>query len=222
MSKRYKSVVAILETAASVGAAILVLPELTIDDTVLGKIQTWLQYNEHEMQLVAAGSFYTERKTNKKVEFFNTGWLLSARGDILIAHDKLQPMRHQDGSDEGIQAGHALQLLRTERGLVAFAICLDFCEKSTRPVGSLWGEVGPALVLVPSMGEEQTNKDHLKRARELWDQHGTWVLVASQQEDGKSAVGIAYGKFPDNPANLRVKKQAPHLCVQIFLVDIPE
>ena len=186
----------------------MVLPELTIDEAVLGNIQDWLQDHEHPFELVAAGSFHVMRPEGRR----NEAVLLGRWGDPLLTHIKLQPMRQtmrvagaEEHHDEDIVGHDELRVLAGPHGLLALAICLDFCEASSTPIGSLWPKLGPALVLVPSMGEAPTNKRHDVRARELRAQHMTRVLMASQHPQKPTAVGHAWfdeGQADNSPVLL--------------------
>jgi hypothetical protein len=84
---------------------------------------------------------------------------------------------------------HALE---TGLGLVTVAICLDFCEKSDDPVGLVWARLAPALILVPSMGEDSTNDAHLLKAKDLFDKQGGRVLVASQHDREPRGLGLGF------------------------------
>lgn len=99
---------------------------------------------------------------------------------------------------EEIEGGVSVRLIHAWFGLLAVAICLDFCESGNAPVTDLWREVGPAVVLVPSMGASSTNHAHQEKARLLARQHGTAVLVASQHPKQSQALGLAWdgGKVP--------------------------
>lgn len=186
---RWRSVQELLDVAREQGAQVIVLPELTIDRVVLERLQAWLQETErHDIQLVAAGSFHVQ---DPNTLWRNRTWLLGKRGHVLLCHDKIQPFRHASGQDELIAGGSLLRLLLCGVGVVAPAICLDFCEIAPAPVATLWAQAGPDLVLLPSMGEENTNASHQQRARELAAVHGTRVLLASQHPDRPTAVGIA-------------------------------
>lgn len=194
---RWKSVRGYLERARADQASVLVLPELTVDAAVLHETKKWLDSERPtHLALVAAGSFH---KTCDG-DYFNVAWLLDGQGRQLLEQRKLLPMRRKPGEDEGVLAGRELWLLATNLGLVAIGICLDFCVVPGTAVGALWPAIGPALVLVPSMAEESANVKHIQRAKDLYDQHGTRVLVASQPTGTNAkakACGIVSG--PESP-----------------------
>jgi len=187
--KRTASVEALLDEARRREARVVVLPELTVDPRVLAEIQRWLQDEDHPFVLVAAGHVVVDSIRR------NEAWLLSARGEKLITHWKLEPMRHGAGAgavDEDIRAGTRLEVLAGPGGLVALAICLDFCESGGAQVATLWEAVGPALILVPSMGDASTNHAHDRRAGDLGRQHATRVLAATQHHRESKAWGLAW------------------------------
>lgn len=188
---RWTSVCELLQQASRRGTTLVVLPELTIDPQVRARLRDWLIEHgpAHGLDLVVAGSFHEEKR--------NVARILDGHGDEVVHHRKLRPMRSaDDGSnvDEDIQGGHCIRLLHAPFGLVGTAICLDFCEIGDVPVAELWGAVGPALMLVPSMGSETTNHAHRNRARPLALQHGTTTLVASQHPKEPLACGLAWSR----------------------------
>ncbi|MBI4701557.1 MAG: hypothetical protein HY744_10415 [Deltaproteobacteria bacterium] len=208
---RWCSVAGALVEAARREARIVVLPELTVDLDVLASIRQWLQRKNHGLVAVAAGSFHVveDGGAGEPGKRRNLGWLLSGTGDILLEHRKLQPMRYGSRArplDEDIEGGNELVLLAARCGLVALAICLDFCEIGGVPVASLWSAAGPSLVLVPSMEPsetQQTNKAHEARAKELRREHCTRVLVASQDVGCQNGQGLAW--FDGDPGEARAQ-----------------
>lgn len=178
---RAREAVDVLARALAGGAHVVVLPELTVDRTVIDHVADWLKEERRALAVVATGSAYEGG--------WNVARLCDARGEPLLEHRKLEPMRARMG-DEDIRAGDALTLLACRRGLLALAVCLDFCEGGDTPVSRLWHAVGPALVLVPSMGDAPTLSAHQRRADDVWLQHATAVVVASQHPIEPEAVGM--------------------------------
>jgi predicted amidohydrolase len=118
-------------------------------------------------------------------------------GDEVLRHAKLRPMRAIPQGrvvDEDLEGGRTVRLLHAPFGLVGIAICLDFCEIGDTPVTDLWRAVGPALVLVPSMGEDSTHHAHRSKARPLALQHETVTVVASQHPEGTEASGLFWDR----------------------------
>ena len=194
---RRESVERALDLARRRGAKIVVLPELTVDHTVRKALSAWLRAETHSFELVVAGSFYEERKARDDGAYgrSSVARVLDRWGEVVLEHVKLRPMRTMDDGvpiDEGIDGGCSLALLRAPFGLLAVAICLDFCETGAVAVSDLWKWVGPALVLVPSMGSDSTNDAHERRARELAVEHATVTIVASQHPTEAAAAGFCW------------------------------
>lgn len=222
--KRWRSVEELLREAQRRGAQILVLPELTVDKWVLDRLRGWLQDEpNHPLQLVVAGSFHEElgpvelakeglAAAERPTEWRNRSVLLDRFGGTLLLQDKLQPFRHDVSLDEAISAGSKVNLIVCELGLLAVAICLDFCEEPAMPVGRLWFELGPHFVFVPSMGEDATNKAHRQRAESLGKLHGSRVLIASQHYEQPTAQGIVHLPSIREPASA---------CPSVFLLICP-
>ncbi len=193
---RWDSVESVLVSAAAAGAMIVVLPELTVDAEVRQRIRHWLREQEEvsSLALVVAGSFHEESGTPPTHR--NVAYVYDSAGKELLRHIKLRPMRTKRRSgdivDEGVTGGNKVTLFYAWFGLVGFAICLDFCEIGNVPIARLWGIVGPALMLVPSMGDEVTNAAHAARARELHFQHETYTVVASQHPERSDALGLSW------------------------------
>jgi predicted amidohydrolase len=194
---RWRSVLKLLEDACGRGTALIVLPELTIDAQVRARMREWLrqQASGGRIGLVLAGSFH-EGGTGGEAEEgsgHNVARLLDGYGDEVLQQKKLRPMRTTAGAasvDEDIEAGSHVGLLAAPFGLVGVAICLDFCEIGDAPVAELWQALGPALMLVPSMGGDTTNHAHRSKARPLALRHGTTTLVASQHPEKALACGL--------------------------------
>jgi predicted amidohydrolase len=136
----------------------------------------------------------------------NVAHAFDGHGDEVLRQVKLRPMRAMPGdqvADEEIEGGSSVRLIHAWFGLLGIAICLDFCEIGDSPVTDLWRAIGPALMLVPSMGADPTNNAHREKARPLARQHGTAVVVASQHPLENAALGLSWdsgsGAHQDSP-----------------------
>ncbi len=190
-NERWQSVEGLLMKAAECGASIVVLPELTVDEEVRTRLCAWLRDRRGRpaLDLVVAGSFHEEVDDVRR----NIAHVYDGFGDEVFQHVKLRPMRALPGgrlSDEKIEGSDAVTLIHAWLGLIGVAICLDFCETGDTPVTDLWRAVGPALMLVPSMGMETTNHAHDGKAKSLASQYGTITLVASHHPQAAEAVGL--------------------------------
>jgi predicted amidohydrolase len=193
---RWRSVQQALEKAAEFGASILVLPELTIDCEVRSLLGRWLQDNHsrHSFELVVAGTFHEEHSDDSGQTIRrNVCYVLDRWGNQLTTAVKLRPMRamSEDGElkDEAIEGVARTELLIAPLGLVGLAICLDYCETGASALANLWQKIGPALMLVPSMGGDETDRAHLRRAGDLQRQHATATIIASQRPLTVEAIG---------------------------------
>jgi predicted amidohydrolase len=200
---RWASVQALLREASGRNATVLVLPELTIDAEVRARLRAWLRDTvDHPLRLVVAGSFHEDDSGEEEGAGprRNVSRAFDRRGDEVLRHVKLQPMRTTEGEehevDEGVEEGLRLELLETPFGLLGVAICLDLCEAGDCPVTHLWQAVGPALLLVPSMGKESTHNAHRRKVQTLTLQHDTVVLVASQHPEESRASGLCLRDIP--------------------------
>lgn len=193
---RWESVKAALEEAAGRGARIVVLPELTVDPPVRLQVRAWLRSRrDHPFALVVAGSFHEPLPGGGAGEGRSVAYAFDAWGDVVTTHVKLRPMATMEGKDpldEDLVPGKKVELVRAPFGLLALAICLDFCEIAGAAVADVWTLIGPALVLVPSMGGASTNHAHGDRARPLVLQHATITIVASQHPKEAEALGLCF------------------------------
>jgi predicted amidohydrolase len=207
--QRWYSISALLDKAESAGAMIVVLPELTLDETVRRRLSEWLRdRKEHPFALVVAGSFHeTDGTLGEEPLRRGISRALDRWGEDLLVHVKLRPMRAMpDGkvADEDLTGYDQVELLLAPFGLTGVAICLDFCEIGDTPVTDLWRAVGPALMLVPSMGGDSTNHAHRDKARQLALQHGTATVVASQHPKEPKALGLCWYPTPEGEGNRAV------------------
>lgn len=195
--RRWASMEGFLAQAERHGAAVVVLPELTVDAALRARVADWVRGRNSARRpaLLVAGSFHEEGVPSGKAPRRNVARVFDGYGSEVLMHTKLRPMRAtpEEGTvDEAIEGANALTLLHASFGLIGVAICLDFCETGGAPVASLWEAIGPALMLVPSMGRESTNHAHRAKAKPLSLQHGTVTLVASQHPEGVEAFGFLW------------------------------
>lgn len=188
---RADAVRAALAAAEIAQAKIVVFPELTVSPSVLPEVSAFLADTQGPIALVVPGSYHRVVDGVRR----NEAVLLDRYGEVVLVHHKLQPMRNlPDGEEilEDIAHADGVTLLPTSRGLLAIAICLDFCEVDG-PMSALWNTIGPGLVLVPSMSNDRTMRAHEARAKQLLASHGTTTVVANQPH-GKAPFGLAIGQ----------------------------
>jgi len=149
--QQLRLVTGILNAADSTGAVLLVLPELSIDASVLQGIRDWWQTNRRTLSLLVAGSQHIEEggvRRNRSVT------LLPGRTEI--AHDKFSRFyvrrRSPDGSAfdrvvEDIARAPAISIHLAGDWSFAVLICKDLMDPTVR---NLLEELRVRIVLVPA------------------------------------------------------------------------
>ncbi len=206
VERRWRSVVALLEKASRRGAVLVVFPELTVDSEILRRLRRWLhrERRHHGFSLVVAGSFHEDGNVDGggHEPRRNVSSILDAFGREVFRHTKIRPFRTSKGEafeEEDIEGSTHVELLQLGFGLVGVALCLDFCEEAETAVERLWSAVGPALMIVPSMGGKSTINAHERKARLLARQHGTATVVASQHPKENAALGLFWDADQELP-----------------------
>lgn len=163
--------------ARKAGCDTIVWPELTIDPVSAARIAAHLQDIALDTVLpsiVVTGSWHVLRGDERR----NMATVYDGRGTFLFEFAKNLRFTF-GGLTEDIAVHPAIHVLATDRELVAFAICKDFCGKAKR-------EPPPArqldvdLVLVPSMGQWNTMTSHRDAADDMRIWYGTRTAVVQQ------------------------------------------
>ena len=183
--RRLEGVHRALELCQQHEAQLLVLPELALCPALRLAVQDWLVLEDHSLDLVLPGSFHEERDSLPR----NVAWLLDAQAQRVLDHQKLLPFAPGEDLVEGIAGAGRLELLLTPRGLLAIAICIDFCDADKR---RLWDQLGPGLVLIPSMGVQSTLSAHARQSKELQRSQAPLLALAQQWNDGSDAHGEVF------------------------------
>ena len=197
---RYNSVLSILEAAHCKQADILVLPELTITNTLRRRIadllfdQEDLAEKPFAIPLIVLGSFHEPSAERWR----NHSQLVSGlTGDRLLSCDKRCPVSYcpppgtSPLSETLSTAPTPFSVLDTPLGLIALAICKDLFDGA---VSQALDELGPDWILVPSMSDSLApHHDASDRRRKV---AGCRVAVANQPMPGGSAAHgfVLYGK----------------------------
>lgn len=192
---RWSSVLRSLEEALAAGAAVVVLPELTICPGLRRMVSDWLDDRQgHPFILVLPGSFHEEEKGKA----FNVAELFDRFGNPVLRHRKLTRFGTKK-KQEGIKTGSRIDLLETPIGLIGIPICLDFCDEG-KILHSLWETLGAEWLLVPAFGADTSIDAHLRRAQELFRKHGTVSIIANQHPKGSDENhGFVYHKAEKQP-----------------------
>lgn len=158
------------------GCLSLMLPELTVDSDTLGTIRdrmadgTW---EVGQLCILVAGS----RHVDLGAGYVNVTTVLDRYGAEVAAHAKLFRYNEGEGPHEDIVLGDTVEVLVTPDAVLAFGICLDFCN-TAEPSPYPWLDVD--FVLVPSCGGLSTMRGHVDRSTELLRTMKTRSLVVQQ------------------------------------------
>ncbi|WP_157081261.1 hypothetical protein [Novosphingobium naphthalenivorans] len=201
-----------IRMAIADGCDVLTWPELTVPPDRLGEIRQALGSNPlgspKRIPLVIAGSWHVEDKDG----FVNRSEILQAGGRPLTHCDKRRRFEFMERK-EAIVPTCRVPLIVMDDRLVAVAICLDFCDDR---VPDLYADLGVDLVIVPSMGMENTTQAHERHAATLQSRHGGVTCLVQQHpylspEDQKSGNrGYSFASPPKSPStsvqNVRYRK----------------
>lgn len=169
------------------GCDVLVWPELTLTPERVDQLRRTLAAGPLRTSLppiVVAGSWHVGTEGS----FHNMAPVLDGRGDDLEPFGKSRRFAF-DGLSEAIEPYGRIHILATDRELVAFAICKDFCDKAkTVPVA----ELDVDLVLVPSMGLPNTMTAHRDAADGVKIDFGARTVVAQQTYPRRGADAEGY------------------------------
>jgi hypothetical protein len=176
-----------------------VWPELSMPPERLRLVSDALRRRSEQMQpgegpaIVAAGSWHEDRDGQVQ----NVMRILDKSGIERLQFSKGSTYS-VGGLKEGIMAHDVMPVLVNDDALVAFAICLDFCELET----TFRYELDVDYVLVASLGNRTTMDGHQSNARRLSSRTGGRAFVV-QQSDGGAPVGwVLPGADPHRPAVL--------------------
>ncbi|MGY4627224.1 hypothetical protein [Bradyrhizobium sp. USDA 4486] len=149
------------------GSLACVFPELMIDPTARAMIgdllakKPWVKGDvPTSPKFVVAGSWH-EMEAGK---LFNIATVFNGHGKVLLRHKKRYPYTDPDGRAEKIHFGKEFAILVLDDALVAFGICLDFCN---RCFSTVYGELDVDFVIVPSCGNAATMEGHIITAKDL-------------------------------------------------------
>ncbi|GGF53611.1 hypothetical protein [Mameliella alba] len=166
--------------AVAAGCDTLVWPELTMPPDRVEQVRRLLRdkpLDGDRPAVVVAGSWHVEGDKR----FRNRGEVLDGRGERILCFDKCLAYMERgtsEGGAEDIEPGETVQLLLAEDELIVFMICLDFCHVNRL---ALLEACDASLVIVPSMGEGSTIREHTARAAVLQTTNNTRTVVVQQR-----------------------------------------
>lgn len=144
-----------LALAAAAGVDVLVAPELTLPPVARDRELARLRWAKApRLGLIVPGSFHEQEADghyNRAIVVDGQG--NSVLGDAVLAHRKLAVFGQLEPAAgeivEDIDGGSGITAVATPIGLVAVAICKDFCDVH---VGDIWRQLQPEWLLVPAYG----------------------------------------------------------------------
>jgi hypothetical protein len=181
----------------------VVWPELCISPDMASKIRGYLKHclldpgRNRALQFVVAGSWHYDAES----QIFNTSIVYDAYGNERLRHNKI--IRFYDkksGLWEGIVPGDKIFVLLLDDLAVSFGICKDFCDVG---LCSPYVNLDVDLILVPSMGDEQTVLGHRTTATAARTRRDARAFVVQQLDPDAQPSDAAGWVLPllDSPAN---------------------
>lgn len=152
----------------------VVYPELTIGDATLSSISRSLSDWNCNLSIIVAGSRHHTEENGSR---FNVAAVLGGYGQLLAEHRKLYRFNDGSGPHEAIELGTRVPVLVLEQALLAFGICLDFCNLAEEPP---YLHLDVDYVLVPSCGGQSTMRSHVKRSSDILARLKSRTLVVQQ------------------------------------------
>ena len=160
----------------------VVFPELTIDPEAVAQIRLLFKTKPfagtgsvRSPSVVVAGSWHKPTEGS----YVNAASVLDGMGRPLFEYVKRHAYGGQGRNRENITHGTDFPILLSPEGLVAFAICLDFCNHATGKE-TLYERVDVDFLLVTSCGNATTMKSHLHTAYMVHRRYGTVSFIAQQ------------------------------------------
>jgi hypothetical protein len=154
----------------------VVWPELTMPPRLrthlVGALKRTVGPGAGDLKAAVAGSWH-ERDGEAYV---NEAVVVNGFGKRLFRYRKIIPYIDGKNIQEGIRSGTSIPVLVTDEGLVAVAICRDFCERKRPHFPGLDVD----FVLVPSLGDPAALEGNEATAGDMNLRHGTRSFVVQQ------------------------------------------
>lgn len=157
-----------------------VFPELTVSPETLEQIlfqlveKPFLDDRPYiSPTLVLAGSWHVSCSDGHK----NSCQIFDGDGQPIITYDKRLSYGGGRKDREDIVAGDRFPILVTSEGLVAVAICLDFCDGL---FDGIYSDLDVDVIIVPSCGDDNTMDGHLRKAANSNIRFSTTTFVVQQ------------------------------------------
>jgi hypothetical protein len=195
-----------MEKALADRCMAMMWPELTVPPLLRKRIQDKLMTadirdSRERPEIVVAGSWH-EAEADSHV---NRAYVYDGYGKRLTVYDKIEPYFDREWGTEKISPGKTLCVLATEAALIGVAICLDFCELGE---SNPFAHLDIDLMLVPSMGNDETMDSHQDVAKRISVRFGARTFVVQQVTNTKCTdkrIGVILPPI-QKPASLAVEQ----------------
>lgn len=176
-----------------------ILPELLVSPTSLEDVVKILSEKPFPSlagalppAIVIAGTWHETDGTT----YTNTAHVLDGDGEKIVTYDKRLAYGGGRTELEGIVPGKRFPIIVTSEGLVALAICLDFCDLQH---DGPYAELDVDFLLVPSCGDDKTMDSHIARSYSASVRHATTTFVVQQR----------YPVRPDTVGYVLLRREGP-------------
>ena len=204
---RAASFAAAVAAAAEAGVDVLVAPELTLPPAVRDRELARLRWaRPPRLGLVVPGSFHEQEADGH----FNRALVVDGQGNSVLGeealvHRKLAVFGAANPGEgelvEDIDGGRSITAVATPIGLVAVAICKDFCDVH---VGDIWRQLQPEWLPVPACGPGLDA--HQRAATQIALAAGTVTVLAHEPMGSKAG---APGSFVHGADAVAAPDSAP-------------
>ncbi len=201
------------QAAAGAKCDTLIWPELTMPPQRVNQVRALLRdtpLGGAHPPLVVTGSWHEAVGQRHR----NRGWVLDGRGEPLLCFDKCLAFMVRGspaGSAEDIEPGDTVHLLWAGDELIVFQICLGFCHLNRE---ALLRACDGSLMIVPSMGEGSTIRNHMSRAERLQTSNNARTVVVQQELNAPK--NAPFGYILPGPAKPREYAEKDTLTSQQF------
>lgn len=158
IERQKRVVLELLERAANAEARIALLPELTLDESILEAVAEWHGRTAHQLSIIVCGSVHCEREGKRR----NVSTILMPNG-TRVEHFKFNPFYlHLPAEGDAPPANYREDIVTTPSEIsihmcadwsFSTLICKDFLEPG---VGRILEDTRVRLVLVPACSPKTT------------------------------------------------------------------
>ncbi len=217
-----------LKKAIDTQADIVLLPELTVSPGLVDELAIGLIKQDAISGglLIVPGTFHVEeatdaprKRTKRKV---NRAQLLSGDGTLILTQDKLcvfvttgSKLEPTIVEKEDIRGSRVVNILAIGALTVGIAICKDFISSLE---DTPWLTIDVSLVLVPSMGDGQTAKEHGKCLNQLRTSRRGAAAISQECNDKQQP--FWFGVFDGEATHLALKAIADNGNIVSAIKDI--